>query len=133
MAIMPRGGAMEKSRRKFLTFMSTGLVGITARNDYAQVPTPQQQPTPGAPPTTGTRPLVGPEISSTTLREAEKLVQFKMSDDEVEVAASSWGRGRAHLYERRTGPRKVGLEDTLAPATKWDPLLPGISEWKCAI
>src|SRR5215471_9076641 len=99
---MPRGGAMEKSRRQFLTFMSAGLAGVATRNNYAQVSTPQQQVTPGAPPTTGTRPPVGPEISSTTLREAEKLVQLKMSDNEVDVAASSWGRGMAHLYERRT-------------------------------
>jgi Asp-tRNA(Asn)/Glu-tRNA(Gln) amidotransferase A subunit family amidase len=33
----------------------------------------------------------------------------------------------ASLYERRTGPRKVGLEATLAPATKWNPVLPGLS------
>jgi Asp-tRNA(Asn)/Glu-tRNA(Gln) amidotransferase A subunit family amidase len=32
----------------------------------------------------------------------------------------------ASLYERRTGPRKLELESTLAPATRWDPVLPGI-------
>src|ERR1700693_5250618 len=31
----------------------------------------------------------------------------------------------AALYERRTGPRKVVLESTLAPASRWDPVLPG--------
>jgi Asp-tRNA(Asn)/Glu-tRNA(Gln) amidotransferase A subunit family amidase len=31
----------------------------------------------------------------------------------------------AALYERRTGPRKVALETTLAPATGWNPILPG--------
>jgi Asp-tRNA(Asn)/Glu-tRNA(Gln) amidotransferase A subunit family amidase len=30
------------------------------------------------------------------------------------------------LYERRTGPRKLELESTLAPATQWNPMLPGI-------
>ena len=114
---------MEKSRRKFLTVLSASLIGAATRNNSAQASEPQQQPTPGAPPTTGTRPLVGPEISSTTIREAEKLVQFKMSESEIEVAASSWPRGMAHLYERRTGPRKVELEAALAPATKWDPVL----------
>src|SRR6476660_10448580 len=122
---MPRGGAMEKSRRKFLTVISASLIGAATRNHSAQASEPQQ-PTPGAPPTTGTRPWVGPEISSTTIREAEKLVQFKMSESEVEVAASSWRRGMAHLYERRTGPRKVELEAALAPATKWDPVLPDV-------
>jgi len=28
--------------------------------------------------------------------------------------------------ERRTGPRKLALEPTLAPATRWDPALPGL-------
>jgi Asp-tRNA(Asn)/Glu-tRNA(Gln) amidotransferase A subunit family amidase len=32
----------------------------------------------------------------------------------------------AGLYERRTGPRKVKLDATLAPASRWDPLLPGL-------
>ena len=117
---------MEKSRREFLTVMS-GLIGAAAGpNNYAQAAGPQQPTTPGAPPTTGTRPLVGPEISPATLKEAEKLVQFNMTDTEVEVAASTWRRGMAHLYERRTGPRKLELEDTLAPATKWDPMLPEV-------
>ena len=117
---------MQKSRRQFLSVISSGFIGAAVgRNNYAQAPGPQPT-TPGAPPTTGTRPLVGPEISPTTLKEAEKLVQFNMADSEVEVAASTWRRGMANLYERRTGPRKVELEDTLAPATKWNPMLPGV-------
>lgn len=118
---------MEKSRRKFLTVISAGLIGAAAgRNNYAQAPGSQPQTTPGAPPTTGTSPLVGPEISRTTLKEAEKLVQFNMADSEVDLAASTWRRGMTHLYERRTGPRKVDLGDTLAPATKWNPMLPDV-------
>jgi Asp-tRNA(Asn)/Glu-tRNA(Gln) amidotransferase A subunit family amidase len=31
----------------------------------------------------------------------------------------------AGLYERRTGPRKTALATTLAPATEWNPVLPG--------
>ena len=53
-------------------------------------------------------------------------MQFNMADSEVELAASTWRRGMAHLYERRTGPRKVELGDALAPATKWDPMLPDV-------
>jgi hypothetical protein len=34
----------------------------------------------------------------------------------------------APVYERRTGPRKLELEATLAPATQWNPSLPGIRE-----
>jgi Asp-tRNA(Asn)/Glu-tRNA(Gln) amidotransferase A subunit family amidase len=55
--------------------------------------------------------------------EAEKLVQIKMADEEVAVVASSWRPNMAALYERRTGPRKIELEATLAPATKWNPAL----------
>jgi Asp-tRNA(Asn)/Glu-tRNA(Gln) amidotransferase A subunit family amidase len=66
---------------------------------------------------------VGPEISPTTISEAEKLVQIKMADGEIAVAASSWRPNMAALYERRTGPRKMELEATLAPATRWNPAL----------
>jgi Asp-tRNA(Asn)/Glu-tRNA(Gln) amidotransferase A subunit family amidase len=115
---------MRKTRRQFLTVTSTGLIGgAVAHSVYAQAPEPQLQPTPGAPPAFGTGPLVGPEISPTTVREAEKLVQIKMTDSDVLVAASSWRPNMAALYERRTGPRKVELEATLAPATKWNPAL----------
>jgi Asp-tRNA(Asn)/Glu-tRNA(Gln) amidotransferase A subunit family amidase len=31
----------------------------------------------------------------------------------------------APLYERRTGPRKIELEPTLAPYSRWNPILPG--------
>jgi Asp-tRNA(Asn)/Glu-tRNA(Gln) amidotransferase A subunit family amidase len=67
----------------------------------------------------------GPEVSRATFAEAEKLVQFPMTDSEREIASTSWRKTMASLYERRTGPRKVALETTLAPATKWDPVLPG--------
>jgi Asp-tRNA(Asn)/Glu-tRNA(Gln) amidotransferase A subunit family amidase len=40
-------------------------------------------------------------------------------------AAGNWRRSMAPLYERRTGPRKVTLDPTVAPATRWDPVLPG--------
>jgi Asp-tRNA(Asn)/Glu-tRNA(Gln) amidotransferase A subunit family amidase len=36
----------------------------------------------------------------------------------------------APLLERRTGPRKIELESTLAPATQWNPSLPGIIKAK---
>jgi Asp-tRNA(Asn)/Glu-tRNA(Gln) amidotransferase A subunit family amidase len=115
---------MKRSRRQFLTVTSAGLIGAAvAHGVYAQAPEPAPQPTPGAPPAFGTGPLVGPEISATTVSEAEKLVQINMSDSEVAVAASSWRPNMAALYERRAGPRKVELETTLAPATKWNPAL----------
>jgi len=117
---------MAKSRRHFLTVTSAGIIGaIVSRSVNAQVPE-QQQTTPGAPTAFGTGPLVGPEISPTTVTEAEKLVQIKMSDSDVDMLAKSWRPNMAALYERRTGPRKIALEETLAPATKWNPALPDV-------
>ena len=40
-------------------------------------------------------------------------------------AAGNWRMQMAPVYERRTGPRKLALEATLAPATQWNPSLPG--------
>ncbi|MEP6645368.1 MAG: amidase, partial [Acidobacteriaceae bacterium] len=121
------GGTMSKSRRQFLIVTSTGLIGAAASpSAFAQTPEVQSQTTAGAPPAFGTGPIVGPEISPATISEAEKLVQIKMSDTEIAVAASSWRPNMAALYERRTGPRKVELKTTLAPATKWNPALPDV-------
>jgi len=114
---------MRKSRRQFLAVTSAGLVGAAvAPKVAAQTPAAQQPPTPGAPPAFGTGPLVGPEILPATVTEAEKLVQIMMTDGEIAMAASSWRANMAALYERRSGPRKVQLEATLAPATAWNPL-----------
>ncbi len=118
---------MGNSRRQFLTVTSAGLIGMAVSGSVsAQTPDTQQQPTPGAPPAFGTGPLVGPEISPQTISEAEKLVQVEMSKPEIDMAASSWRPNMAALYERRTGPRKIELESTLAPATKWNPVLPDL-------
>jgi len=92
-----------------------------------QAPAEQDQEAlpPGAPPAFGTGPAVGPEVSVTTFAEAEKLVQFELTAAERDVAAASWRKTMAALYERRTGPRKLALEATLAPASRWNPVLPG--------
>jgi Asp-tRNA(Asn)/Glu-tRNA(Gln) amidotransferase A subunit family amidase len=64
-------------------------------------------------------------VTVSTFAEAEKLVQVPMSNAERVMAAASWRKTMAGLYERRTGPRKLALEATLAPASRWDPVLPG--------
>ena len=81
---------------------------------------------PGAPVAFGTGPATGPEVTPTTFAEAEKLVQVGLTDADRAQAASSWRKTMASLYERRTGPRKLALESTLAPASRWDPVLPGL-------
>jgi Asp-tRNA(Asn)/Glu-tRNA(Gln) amidotransferase A subunit family amidase len=60
------------------------------------------------------------------LREAEKLMQVELTNKDLEQAASNWRMQIAPLYERRMGPRKVALGDADAPATVWNPSLPGI-------
>lgn len=114
---------MSKSRRQFLTQTSLGLLAAaTTYRSYAQQPADLP---PGAPPAFGAGPAVGPEVSVSTFAEAEKLMQVELSAAERVMAANSWRKTMAALYERRTGPRKVALEPTLAPASRWDPALPG--------
>ena len=114
---------MSNSRRRFLKATSLGLLGAAAHRGQAQ--TASNLP-PGAPPAFGTGPEVGPEVSPSTFAEAEKLMQVQLTEAERDMAAHSWRRTMASLYERRTGPRKLALESTLAPATQWDPVLPSI-------
>jgi len=101
-----------------------GILGTAALRLHAQNPSDLA---PGAPPAFGTGTPIGPEVSATTFAEADKLVQFEMTDADRAVAAASWRKTMAGLYERRVGPRKVVLEDGLAPATKWNPVLAGMS------
>ena len=116
---------MAKSRRDFLTETSLGLLAAaTASRCLAQQPS---ELPPGAPPAFGTAPAAGPEVSPATFAEAEKLVQVELNSKERAMAADSWRRTMAALYERRTGPRKVMLESTLAPASQWNPVLPQIA------
>jgi Asp-tRNA(Asn)/Glu-tRNA(Gln) amidotransferase A subunit family amidase len=106
-----------------------GAVGAALPLEGEQEPTStqNQQQTPGAPPAFGTAQPVGPEVRAETFAEAEKLVQIQMSQADRAQAAGNWRQAMAPLYERRTGPRKMILEGDLAPATVWNPLLPGLS------
>ena len=114
---------MSKSRRQFLTHTSLALLGAAA-GCRSKPQKPAELP-PGAPPAFGTAPAVGPEVSPSTFAEAEKLVQVELTKAERDMAARSWRMNMAALYERRTGPRKVALEPTLAPWSRWNPVLPG--------
>jgi Asp-tRNA(Asn)/Glu-tRNA(Gln) amidotransferase A subunit family amidase len=58
--------------------------------------------------------------------EAEKLVEVQLPKEQLAEAAGNWRSAMAPLYERRVGPRKTELEATLAPATQWNPMLPGV-------
>lgn len=120
---------MTQTRRDFLATSTLGALGAAIPFDTqsaAQTPaTSQNQQTPGAPPAFGTAPPVGPEVTAETVAEAEKLVQIEMSPADRAQAAGNWRQAMAPIYERRTGPRKMTLEAGLAPATVWNPMLPG--------
>ncbi|HLL56200.1 MAG TPA: amidase, partial [Myxococcaceae bacterium] len=119
---------MSSSRRQFLTRTALGIAGAVTVGRAAEAAAPQDAgiAPPGAPPAFGTAPPVGPEVSGTTIAEAEKLSQVKYTQAERAQLANSWRQTMAGLTERRTGPRKVALEPELAPATQWNPVLPGL-------
>ena len=113
---------MAKSRRQFLEGASAGLMAAAVACNKSDQKS--SEPPAGAPPAFGTAPEAGPPVSTSTFAEAEKLVQVEMTPDERKMAADSWRRTLASLYERRTGPKKCALEPSVAPATRWDPVLP---------
>jgi Asp-tRNA(Asn)/Glu-tRNA(Gln) amidotransferase A subunit family amidase len=122
------GEALPSSRREFLTYTALGLMGAAVEPQSAATQAPPAQtgaPPPGAPPAFGTSPAAGPEVSPATFAEAEKLVQIEMTAADRAIAASNWRMQMAPMYEMRTGPRKIALEPTLAPATQWNPSLIG--------
>jgi Asp-tRNA(Asn)/Glu-tRNA(Gln) amidotransferase A subunit family amidase len=115
---------MSKSRREFLTQSTLTLLGATvtatglAQNGSPAIP-------PGAPTTFGAAPPVGPEVTSATFAEAEKLMQIKLTEADRAQAASNWRTSMAPYYERRVGPRKVAIDSATAPWSRWDSTLPG--------
>ena len=115
---------MPKTRRRLLQ-SSIGFAAALAACRKAAPP--PAAATPGAPPAFGTTPDAGPPVSTATFVEGEKLVQFPMTAPERAMAAGNWRNSMAALYERRTGPRKVEPEPAVSPATRWDPMLPGIA------
>jgi len=121
---------MKKSRREFLTHTSLGVLATLAANRHAvagdpDVPAAAPSAAPGEPSAFATSPPAGPQVSAATFAEAEKLARVELTDSELKQAAGSWRVAMAPLYERRTGPKKLLLEETLAPASRWDPRLPG--------
>ena len=118
------------TRRQFLIRAPLGfLVAATACKGETPPPSTQTpSATPGAPPTFGTGAGVGPEVTSATFAEAEKLMQVTMTAVEREQAAASWRTSMTPYLERRTGPRKIALAAGDAPAAIWNPVLPGIPQ-----
>jgi Asp-tRNA(Asn)/Glu-tRNA(Gln) amidotransferase A subunit family amidase len=119
------------TRRQFLIRAPLGvLVAAAACREGStanDVPAAQTPTTPGAPPTWGTGAGVGPAVTPTTFAEAEKLMQVTMTSAERQQAADTWRLLLAPYLERRSGPRKLAITPAEAPATLWNPMLPGIA------
>jgi len=123
---------MSSSRRQFLTLTTASLITAATKGSLAQIPARDAGPAapaplpPGSPSAFGTAPSVGPQVSAQTFAEAERLVQIENTPTDRAQLAGNWRESMAAMYERRAGPKKVALEETLAPAMRWDPLLPGL-------
>ncbi|HEY0785961.1 MAG TPA: amidase [Acidobacteriaceae bacterium] len=109
------------SRRHFLA-AATAAAALTATGS-PQTPTTT---TPGAPPAFGTSPAVGPLVTAQTFAAAEDLVQLHLTSRDRAQAASNWRQSMAPLLERRTGPRTLAIPADTAPASVWNPVLPGV-------
>jgi len=120
---------MSDTRRRFLKRSALGLAAVAAapRASAAADGAQQAVPPAGMPPAFGTGPGTGPEVTPATFAEAEKLVQVDYTPAERAQAAGNWRMSMAPLCERRTGPRRVVLDAGLAPASRFDPVLPGVS------
>ena len=117
------------TRRQFLITAPIAVL-VTATACRWQTPSgnsPAAPETAGAPPTFGSGAGAGPAVTPDTFAEAEKLMQVTMSPAERQQAADTWRTSLAQYLERRTGPRQVGISATEAPATLWNPMLPGIA------
>jgi Asp-tRNA(Asn)/Glu-tRNA(Gln) amidotransferase A subunit family amidase len=109
-------------RRDFLIKAPLGLLAATT---LARAGGQAGQAAPaGAPPTFGASAASGPEVTAATFAEAEKLVQVALSPAQRAQAAGNWRVSMAALQERRTGPRKLAIADSVAPASQWRPLTP---------
>jgi Asp-tRNA(Asn)/Glu-tRNA(Gln) amidotransferase A subunit family amidase len=120
---------MTESRRKFFARTAAGIVAAAAvgraEAGAQTTPAPATTPAAGTPPAFGTAPPVGPEVSVATFAEAEKLARVEMTGAERAQAAGNWREAMAGVMERRTGPRKVAIEPSVAPASRWDPRIRG--------
>jgi Asp-tRNA(Asn)/Glu-tRNA(Gln) amidotransferase A subunit family amidase len=120
---------MSSTRRRFIKRSVLGLAGAAAasRASASGVLAQGAEPPAGMPPAFGTGPGAGPEVTPATFAEAERLAQVNYTAAERAEAAGNWRMSMAPLAERRTGPRHVTLDPALAPASRWDPVLPGVS------
>jgi Asp-tRNA(Asn)/Glu-tRNA(Gln) amidotransferase A subunit family amidase len=120
--------ALSPSRRQFLQSSALGALAAAAPA-LAQSGADKKQAAktlpPGAPPAFGTAQAVGPVVTGDTFETAQELVQVTMTAHYRAQAAGNWRQSMAPLVERRTGPNLLPIPEPVAPATVWNPLLPG--------
>lgn len=114
---------MVGTRREFLRLTAASLAAAGGPGLLA-APEEPKAPPPGAPSAFGTLPGAGPEVTPATFAEAEKLARVALTPAERTQAAASWRGTMAPLLETRTGPRRVVLDDAVAPATRFLPTVP---------
>src|SRR5436853_7728889 len=99
---------MKTSRRRFLRHTSLGVLAAVAPCLEGGASPPDTSSgasnTTGTPPAFATSPAAGPEVSASTIAEAEKLVRVELTEAQRAQAAASWQVAMAPLYQRRTGP-----------------------------
>jgi len=119
------------TRRQFLIRAPVALLAVAGACREGGKPGTQARGSetraPGAPPTFATAAGSGPPVTPATFEEAEKLAQVSMTPAHRKQAAGSWRQAMAPYLERRTGPRKLALAPTDAPALLFNPMLPGIA------
>ncbi len=110
---------MAPTRREFLTQAALVLGATSAIQAEAAVDAGVISA--AAPPAFGTGSATGPVVTASTFAEAAQLQQLTLSAAERGQAAATWRHSMAGYLERRTGPRAVPLEPSLAPATCFTP------------
>jgi Asp-tRNA(Asn)/Glu-tRNA(Gln) amidotransferase A subunit family amidase len=120
--------AVSPSRRQFLQSSALGAL-VAAAPALAQSSRDTRAAAktlpPGAPPAFGTAQAVGPVVTGDTFATAEALVQLSMTPHDRAEASGNWHQSMAPLVERRTGPNRLTIPEQAAPATVWNPMLPG--------
>ena len=114
---------MPKSRRSFLGRISASVVAFAAA--CRKSPQSSAESTPGAPPAFGTAPEVGPPVTLGHIRRSGKARPVPAHRARSRTRRTHRAQTLAALYERRTGPKKYALDASVAPATVWNPTLPG--------
>ena len=120
---------MARSRRKFLARTAAGSWAQRPRRGARGVGGPDPAPTPvaGTPPAFGTAPPVGPEVTPATFAEAEKLVRVEMTAADRAQAAGNWRqRDGPDAWSGARARARSRSSDSVAPATRWDPMIPGV-------